>query len=130
MKKITLVVVDDNLVSRLLPGFILRPLGMMALVLECESGMEAIRLIELHQITHVLLDISMPSENGIALAKRIRSSSKHADIRLIAYTADVLTMDVDYLKSNGFDDVLLKPLRRIDLLRALSVIESCTYEWK
>jgi CheY-like chemotaxis protein len=123
MKKITLVVVDDNLVSRLLPGFILRPLGMVALVLECESGAEAMRLIEVHQITHVLLDISMPTENGIAVAKKIRLLSKHAGIRLIAYTADVLAMNVDYFKCNGFDDVLLKPLKRIDLLRALNVIE-------
>lgn len=125
MKKITLVVVDDNLVSRLLPGFILRPLGMSALVLECESGAEAMRLIEVHQVTHVLLDISMPTENGIAVAKKIRSSSKYAGIRLIAYTADVLAMDLDYLKSDGFDEVLLKPLKRIDLLRALNVIEPC-----
>jgi CheY-like chemotaxis protein len=125
MKKITLVVVDDNLVSRLLPGFILRPLGMTVLVLECEGGAEAMRLIHVHQITHVLLDISMPSENGIAIAKKIRSSSKHAGIRLIAYTADVLAMDVNFLKSNGFDEVLLKPLKRIDLLRALNVIEPC-----
>jgi two-component system, sensor histidine kinase and response regulator len=122
MKKITLVVVDDNLVSRLLPGFILRPLCMAALVLECESGAEAMRLIEVHQITHVLLDISMPTENGIAVAKKIRSLSKYADIRLIAYTADVLAMDLDYIKCNGFDDVLLKPLKRIDLLRVLNVI--------
>ncbi len=122
MKKITLVVVDDNLVSRLLPGFILRPLGMAALVLECESGAEAMRLIEVHQITHVLLDISMPTENGIAVAKKIRLLSKHADIRLIAYTADVLAMDLDHIKCNGFDDVLLKPLKRIDLLRALNAI--------
>lgn len=122
MKKITLVVVDDNLVSRLLPGFILRPLGMAALVLECESGAEAMRLIEVHQITHVLLDISMPTENGIAVAKKIRFLSKYADIRLIAYTADVLAMDLDYIKCNGFDDVLLKPLKRIDLLRVLNMI--------
>lgn len=125
MKKITLIVVDDNLVSRLLPGFILRPLGMAALVMECETGAEAMRLIDIHQVTHLLLDISMPTENGIAVAKKIRSSSKYADICLIAYTADVLAMDVDYLKSNGFDKALLKPLKRIDLLRALNVIEPC-----
>jgi CheY-like chemotaxis protein len=70
MKKIALVVVDDNLVSRLLPRFILRTLGMTGLVLECEGGAEAMRLIYLHQITHVLLDISMPTENGIAIAKK------------------------------------------------------------
>lgn len=125
MKNIALLVVDDNLVSRLLPGYILRPLGMTAQILECETGAEAICLIEMHQITHVLLDISMPTENGIAVARKLRLLSKHAEMCLIAYTADVLAMDVDYLKSNGFDEVLMKPLKRIDLLRALNVIEPC-----
>jgi CheY-like chemotaxis protein len=29
-------------------------------VLECECGLDALRLLEIHQVTHVLLDISMP----------------------------------------------------------------------
>jgi hypothetical protein len=37
----------------------------------------------------------------------------------------VLALDVNFLKSNGFDEVLLKPLKRIDLLRALNMIEPC-----
>lgn len=124
MKKIMVVVVDDNLVSRLLPSFILRPFGTYVQVLECESGADALRLIEIHQITHLLLDISMPEMDGVKVVKKIRSASRYSEICLIAYTADALAKDVKYLKSVGFDDVLLKPLKSAELLHALGILAS------
>ncbi len=124
MKKVTVIVVDDNLVSRLLPSFILRPYGSAVQVLECETGLDALRLIEIHQVTHVLLDISMPEMDGSKVAQKIREVSKYSDIRLIAYTADVLACDVTFLHAVGFDGVLLKPLRSSDLLLALGIFDS------
>ena len=124
MKKVTVIVVDDNLVSRLLPSFILRPYGSAVQVLECESGLDALRLIEIHQVTHVLFDISMPEMDGSKVAQKIREVSKYSDIRLIAYTADVLAYDVTFLHAVGFDGVLLKPLRSSDLLLALGILDS------
>lgn len=123
MKKIMVIVVDDNLVSRLLPSFILRPYGMFVQVLECECGIDAFRLIQTHQITHMLLDISMPDMDGVKVAQQIRSVSSNSNVRLIAYTANALAADVSYLKSMGFDDVLLKPLKSADLLNALDILE-------
>jgi CheY-like chemotaxis protein len=124
MKKVTVIVVDDNLVSRLLPSFILRPYGSAAQVLECETGLDALRLIEIHQVTHVLLDISMPGMDGSKVAQKIREVSKYSEIRLIAYTADVLATDETYLRAVGFDDVLLKPLKSADLLLALGILDA------
>jgi CheY-like chemotaxis protein len=123
MKKLMVIVVDDNLVSRLLPSFILRPFGMYVQVLECDCGVDALRLLEIHQVTHVLLDISMPEMNGINVAKKIREISKNSKVQLIAYTADALLSDLTYLKSAGFDDVLLKPLKSADLLHALDILQ-------
>jgi CheY-like chemotaxis protein len=123
MKKIMLVVVDDNLVSRLLPSFILLPFGRFVQVLECECGADALRLIEIHQVTHVLLDISMPVMDGVNVARKIRSISKYAAIRLIAYTANAQAADVAYLQSVGFDDVLLKPMKSAELLHALDILK-------
>jgi CheY-like chemotaxis protein len=123
MKKIMVIVVDDNLVSRLLPSFILRPFCTFVQVLECECGADALRLIEIHQVTHVLLDISMPVMGGVNVALKIRSISTYAAIRLIAYTANSLAADLAYLQSVGFDDVLLKPMKSAELLRALDILE-------
>jgi CheY-like chemotaxis protein len=123
MKKLVVIVVDDNLVSRLLPSFILRPFGMNVQVLECDCGVDALRLLEIHQVTHVLLDISMPVMDGMNVAKKIREISKNSQVQLIAYTADALLSDLTYLKSAGFDDVLLKPLKSADLLHALEILQ-------
>jgi CheY-like chemotaxis protein len=123
MKKIMVIVVDDNLVSRLLPSFILRPFSTFVQVLECECGADALRLIEIHQVTHVLLDICMPVMDGVNVVQKIRSVSKYSNIRLIAYTANAQVADVAHLKSVGFDNVLLKPIKSTDLLRALDIME-------
>lgn len=123
MKKITLIVVDDNLVSRLLPSYILQPFAMHVQVLECECGSDALRMIDIHKVTDVLLDISMPEMDGFHVMKEIRAFARYAHVRLIAYTADALAADVAHLKSLGFDDVLLKPIKRAELLHALNIAE-------
>lgn len=121
MNRITVVVIDDNLISRLLPSFILRPYGQIVQVIECECGMDALRMLEIHQVTHVLLDISMPKMDGINTAKAIREISKNKEIRLIAYTADALEKDLTHLRDVGFDDVLLKPTKIVELLSVLGI---------
>lgn len=115
------LVVDDNLVSRLLPNFILKSYDSQVQVHECESGEEALRMLVSHHVTHVLLDISMPGLDGIQVAHSIRERAKLADVKLIAYTADVGMTHEPYLKSLGFDGVLLKPPSRADLLKALGL---------
>lgn len=121
MEKLMVLVVDDNLVSRLLPSFILKAYDSLVQVHECESGEDALRMLASHQVTHVLLDISMPSLSGIQVAQSIRERFKTAEVQLIAYTADVGMTDEPYLKSLGFDGVLLKPPSRADLLKALGL---------
>lgn len=128
MKKIMMIVVDDNLVNRLLPSFILRPYGRFVQVLECESGADALRLLQVHQVTHVLLDISMPKMDGLEVAQKIRSVSKNSMLRLIAYTANALETDVSQLKSFGFDDIILKPMKSSDLLHVLNILDKCEIE--
>lgn len=124
MRKMMIIVVDDNLVSRLLPSFILRPLSTTVHVMECESGADALRMLEIHQVTHVLLDICMPNMDGVNVALKIRSMPKYSAIHLIAYTANTQIADLAYLQSVGFDDVLLKPIKRADLFHALNIVES------
>lgn len=128
MKKKMIIVVDDNLANRLLPSFILRPLSAAVQVIECESGADALQMLEAHQVTHVLLDICMPNMDGVNVALKIRAISKYSKIRLIAYTANAQMADIVYLQSLGFDDVLLKPIKKADLFHALNILESKTFE--
>jgi two-component system, cell cycle response regulator DivK len=120
MKRVVLVI-DDNRVSRLLPGFMLHPFAEQIKVFECERGSDALHVLETESVTHVLLDISMPDFDGIQVAKAMSALSPLASPRLIAYTADVRAVDDQALKSAGFDAVLLKPIKSDDLLRVLDL---------
>jgi CheY-like chemotaxis protein len=66
--------------------------------------------------------------DGVNVALKIRAISKYSKIRLIAYTANAQMADIVYLQSLGFDDVLLKPIKKADLFHALNILESKTFE--
>ncbi len=120
MKKMILVV-DDTLISRLLPGFMLKASYPEVTVFDCASGEDALQFIASQQITHVLLDISMPGLGGIQVARAIKEKSHSSRIKVIAYTADVEMLDKAYYKSLGFSDVLLKPIGRMDLIKVFDL---------
>ena len=121
MQKIIVLVVDDNLINRLLPTFILKSLHPQVEVFDVTCGQDALKFIETHHVTHLLLDISMPGIDGIQVAQMIKNKSIFPSISLIAYTADSSMLDVPYAQSLGFDDVLLKPVDRYNLFKILGL---------
>jgi CheY-like chemotaxis protein len=112
------LIVDDVMTNRMLPGLILRGLG--DVIYECGQGEEALALMAEHPITHVLLDISLPKVSGVDICCQIRKTPAWAKVRLIAYTAHGMDPQTHAFLAAGFDDVLVKPIRRDDLLRALA----------
>ena len=114
----TILVVDDNGSNRLVPGLILRPFGFT--VLESSSGQEAIDMLLHVEVSGVLLDIQMPGLSGLEVLRRIRSDPRHRKTKVIAYTAYANSGDVEGLIAQGFNAVLLKPIKSIDLINTLS----------
>jgi CheY-like chemotaxis protein len=113
------IVVDDNLASRMLPAIILRSLSLQ--VFECETAEGIWPLLAQHDVSHVLLDISMPGAGGVEVAQQIRAEEKFANVKLVAYTADARMAQADWLASAGFDALLIKPIKRFDLLEVLDL---------
>ncbi len=121
MKKIAVLVVDDNLINRLVPGLLLKSFYPSVEVFDIDSGDDILNFIELHRITHVLLDISMPGLDGLEIARSIKEHSLYSAVCVIAYTADVaLATNADY-SSLGFDSILLKPVERRRLYEVLGL---------
>lgn len=114
----TILVVDDNVINRLLPGLILRPFGWH--VYEAENGLNALQQLREHQISCVLLDISMPDISGLEVLSDLRKNSEFSGLKIVAYTAYATQEDVSHLKSIGFDAVLIKPLTSRALLDVLN----------
>lgn len=114
----TILVVADTGSNRLLPGLILRPLGFS--VLECADGQEGIELLAQTGMTGVLLDIQMPSLNYHEVLQRIKKTPLQRQTKIIAYTAQATLDDVQELLSQGFDAVLLKPIKSADLVKIVA----------
>ncbi len=114
-----IIVVDDNLASRMLPAIMLRSLQLQ--VLECESAEGIWPLLAQHDVSHVLLDISMPGAGGLEVAQKIRELPQFASVKLVAYTADARMTQADWFVTSGFGAVLIKPIKRFDLLEALDL---------
>ena len=56
----------------------------------------------------VLLDLAMPQQDGLELARQVRLDARLADLRLLMLTS-VATLDPEEIRAAGIDEVLTKP---------------------
>jgi len=119
MKRSHLLVVDDNPANRLLPGLLLRKDGCR--ISTCDSGEEALSRLQQEPFTHLLLDISLPRISGLDVCRAARRHPLGESMRIIAYTAHAMPQEIQELNEAGFDGVLVKPIRRQDLIEALAI---------
>ncbi len=69
-------------------------------------------------ITHILLDIRMPSINGVDLCHQLRKKYRGRP-KFIALTAHVLKEERESILQEGFDAILSKPFREAELIELL-----------
>jgi CheY-like chemotaxis protein len=81
-----------------------------------EDGREALNFMKNESFDVIILDQYMPGFNGDVLIKEARTLG--ITTPLIAITSD--DSMIDHLKSCGFNDVFIKPLRSGDYMRIIS----------
>jgi CheY-like chemotaxis protein len=113
------LIVDDQEINRILPRTHLERLGIP--VVEADDGPTALARLAAEPFDVVLLDISMPGLSGIDVCLQVRADPSLRGLRLIAYTAHAFQQTTDEIMAAGFDDLLVKPIRRDSLLRALGL---------
>jgi signal transduction histidine kinase/CheY-like chemotaxis protein len=111
-----ILVVDDNYDAAETLGALLAALG--ATVSVANGGHAALEVLDTFNPDAVLLDIGMPGMDGYEVSQRIRATSHHGDVLLIALTGWGQELDQRRTRAAGFDHHLVKPLD-IDKLRDL-----------
>ena len=105
----TVLVVDDSEDIRLLMRV---SLGKKYELLEANSGVQALELIQLHQPPLILLDVMMPGAmDGLQLLDLIKGDARLKNIIVGMITARGQSMDELYARKRGADDYLVKPFR-------------------
>ena len=118
-----LLIVDDHAASRdTLRELVRREFGMYCDV--AANGIEALQLArEARQrgepFDVAMFDADMPTLDGMALAGAFRADARLAATRLLFVTAVNRAGDMERVRAAGFAATLSKPVRRVDLLRAL-----------
>lgn len=104
---IRVAVVEDNPDNRLLVRAILED---RYAVSEYEDGPSALRGLRVERPDVVLLDISLPGMDGVAVLREIRRDAALLDLPVIALTAHAMAGDREKYLGEGFDGYLTKPI--------------------
>lgn len=117
MKKLKILLVDDDTINRMLIKALLsHHKDIVASIIEASNGAEALEVVNATaDIDLVLLDIVMPILDGKGFLKAFRSQKNNSSIPVIVLTTD------DTQKSEainyGADDILIKPIKEENLLK-------------
>ncbi|RYE21311.1 MAG: PAS domain S-box protein, partial [Sphingobacteriales bacterium] len=118
---ISVLVVDDNQINRLLVNKVLKKWG--ATTDFAENGREAVEKIESDQrYDAVLMDIHMPEMGGLEATQIIRAKTEsyYQQLPIIALTASMLNTEINQITHAGMNDYLLKPFDPKTLYAKLS----------
>lgn len=114
-----ILVVDDDATNRLVARMLLERRGFV--VVEAESGPEALDVVAAGGCDLVLMDLSMPEMDGFETTRRLRegpSATRHLPV--VALTAHTSAVERKACEECGMDGFLEKPF---NLELALHTIE-------
>jgi two-component system KDP operon response regulator KdpE len=117
MKQQSILVVDDEDQMRRLLAVNLRASGYA--VLAAVDGVEALRVIEEHNLDLVLLDINIPGPNGLQVLRAVRQT---ADIPILILSGRARESDKVAAFDLGADDYLTKPFGIPELLARVKAL--------
>jgi signal transduction histidine kinase/ActR/RegA family two-component response regulator len=106
---LSLLVVDDNPVNRLVVQTLLQALGCE--VATAQDGLDALERLRAERFDVVLMDVHMPRMGGVEAVSAVRAGlAGDPHVPVIALTADVLAGVSARLLDQGFDAVQPKPI--------------------
>ncbi len=116
LKYITILVVDDNDMNRLVASTILENYG--AVIVEAANGEEALFALDKNKTDLVLMDIQMPVLNGYDATRIIRNSGNKVPV--IALTANAIKGENEKCIEAGMNDYIAKPFKEDEFLKKIA----------
>ncbi len=112
--------VDDSESNRVLVSLYLKRTG--ALLDLAENGFEGLGMLEQHAYDIVLLDMELPEMNGYTIAGRIRELPAHAQVPILALTANAMADDRQRCLDAGCSEYMPKPIRKDALIATMQAL--------
>ncbi|MFU8865797.1 MAG: ATP-binding protein [Rhodobacterales bacterium] len=114
----SVLLIEDNATNRFILREMLNRDGHR--VAEAADGPQGVAMADAQAFNLILMDINMPSMNGLQATAAIRTGGgKSAKARIVALTAHVFDHEHLRYKDAGIDDIVMKPLKWEGLRRVL-----------
>jgi two-component system cell cycle response regulator DivK len=101
------LVVEDNLANQLLVDAMLLDSGYE--VRFASSASEALKSIELMRPDLILMDISLPGQDGLSLTRQLKADPANASMQIVALTAHAMLGDRELSLDAGCIGHITKP---------------------
>jgi len=116
LKNLSLIIAEDDMSSFLYLKRLILPTG--AIIHHAINGLEVLELAEKNsEIKLILMDIKMPALNGVDTLLELQK--RNYEIPVIAQTAYAFNEEIKKIKSTGFVDYLIKPIKKEQLYSVL-----------
>lgn len=112
------LLVEDSPDTCMLVSRLLEMAG--AVVETAATGREGLKKAELGDHNLVLMDIQLPEMDGNEAARELRQH--HFEKPIVALSAHALKEDREMAFQSGFDDYVIKPVNRVDLISKVSAL--------
>ena len=127
LRELSVLVVDDNAVNRMVAVAMLKTMGCVADV-ACD-GQQAIDAMRRQRHDLVLMDCEMPGMDGFEATRLVRALERAGELpaprtSIVALTAHALEGTRDACLAAGMDDYLSKPVSRAALAAIVAVARS------
>ncbi len=106
------LIVDDSATIRQMIKRTMKVAGLnVAEVYEAANGIEALAQLSDHEVAVVLVDINMPTMNGIQLLTRMKETESLRDIPIVIASTEGSTERIEQLKKIGATGYVRKPFQ-------------------
>gem|GEM_PF-1785444 len=121
LKGMRVLVVEDNMVNRMVAERLLKSLGVETGA--AEDGAECLEMMKKQTFDAILMDKHMPVMDGLKATAAIRAMDGPVrTIPIVACTADAMSGEREALLAAGFNEFLAKPISSDDLRDAFQLV--------
>lgn len=114
-----ILLIEDNADSRQMLRSVLEMEGFS--VEAVEDGRHGLELLLHDHFDLALVDIGLPGIDGFEIARQVRASPRGRAIRMVALTGYGRPADCEATRAAGFDEHLVKPIRRDNLAQIVQL---------
>ncbi len=107
-----ILIVDDSVTVRQMVKRTLALAGLdVAEIYEAGNGIEALAQLADHHVDVMMVDINMPTMNGIKLLERIKQSERLKDIPIVIASTEGSETRIEQLRRDGAFGYVRKPFK-------------------